>query len=1333
MTMIREISASIPLLLVLTSSARAAGLADSPALPGAAVPEGVTLRIAADHAKHQLTSPTALAFDAAGRIFVTETHRFAHGVEDDRAHLYWYLDDLAARTIADRRKLHEKWREKLPLERMTEKSEIVRRLADTDGDGTPDESKVFADGFNDVLDGTAAGIFEYEGAVYLGCIPKLLMLRDADGDGRAEERKTIEEGFGVRVSLSGHDLNGFALGPDGRIYGTIGDRGLNLTTKEGIRLEYPNQGAVFRFEPDGSGFELFHTGLRNPKEIAFDALGTPITVDNNSDQKDRARIVHLLEGGDSGWEMEHQTMFSFHRQIGLEELPPSRWMDERMWETANAAQPAYVLPPIAYLTSGPSGLTYHPGAGFLENEADRFLICDYRGSAATSGIWSFAVKPDGAGLKLADARKLVTGVAATDAEYSWDGRLFVTDFGGGWKSHADGRLLSLEAADGTWRAREAAGAARLMREGLENRGSAELANLLKHPDARIRLRAQIALTRKPDALQRFSDATLSSDLMTRVHGIWGLGILARRGATPLPYSEFGSIPSATLRKDAEKKLVELLKDKNDEVRCQTLRALVDASTRDGGAPIQVGPLLADPSPRVRYHAALLAGKRRMIGYYGPICDMLAENDNRDPALRHAGIFALQHLVPNSDTLRALSTHPSSAVRLAAVVALRRMKSPDVAEFLRDEDTKVADEAIRAVCDTDMTGQRPAAAALLDDAGSRQWSPFMLRRLLHNSFRIGDAENAARVLKIAADAARPEALRAEAFRLLSCWTRPFPADQFTGHWRPLPARNPEVVVPLLAKELPGILERGDALLAAALGLAETYQIKVPGLDEARLRGWVTDAALPENARAKALEQLIARKPDDLADFLKQCLRDTPDDVTLAALRHLVSSEPAEAAAHIGTTLASGRAKPARESWKLLAGIPGAEADALFVTHLEKLRASSGISPFAIELIEAARTREAPRVKEALAALEKSLEENPDPLARWNIALEGGDPAEGKALFVSHPAAECMRCHRLGDDGHDLGGETAPNLAGLARRRPDRRYFLESLVRPSAVIAPGFGAVAIDFKNGASLGGNLLARTDDHLDLESKGRVLRVRRDDVAGITEPVSAMPPMGDLLKPAELRDLIAWLGSLDEETAAAPAPPEPEAFDPATLAPAAGQTATLDPETLKTGRTQYIVCGACHGPNGEGGAAGPPLAGSEWVNGPAENLIRIQLRGLKGPITVKGVTYDFPAGMAALAYQTDEQIAAVLSYVRSSFGNQAPPVTAAEVATLRSEVGKPPLTAADLTAPAAGEKPAPQAAAPPTSDYSDLKPASPLPKWIAGIAVLLGLVLIFLKLRKNP
>jgi hypothetical protein len=78
--------------------------------------------------------------------------------------------------------------------------------------------------------------------------------------------------------------------------------------------------------------------------------------------------------------------------------------------------------------------------------------------------------------------------------------------------------------------------------------------------------------------------------------------------------------------------------------------------------------------------------------------------------------------------------------------------------------------------------------------------------------------------------------------------------------------------------------------------------------------------------------------------------------------------------------------------------------------------------------------------------------------------------------------------------------------------------------------------------------------------------------------------------------------------------------------------------------------------------------------------LIRIQLRGLQGPIKVKGSEYSLV--MPPQAFQTDEQIASVLTYVRNSFGNQASSVTPDQVKALRGEVGKPMLSASELIAP---------------------------------------------------
>ena len=138
---------------------------------------------------------------------------------------------------------------------------------------------------------------------------------------------------------------------------------------------------------------------------------------------------------------------------------------------------------------------------------------------------------------------------------------------------------------------------------------------------------------------------------------------------------------------------------------------------------------------------------------------------------------------------------------------------------------------------------------------------------------------------------------------------------------------------------------------------------------------------------------------------------------------------------------------------------------------------------------------------------------------------------------------------------------------------------------------------------------------------------------------------------------------------------------------PVVASDAPVDPAVMERGKATFAICSACHGLEGEGmyhlNKTGPPLAGSEWVTGPVANLIAIQFRGLSGPIEVKGETYNPVAPMAALPLDNDS-IAAVLTYIRNSFGNQASPVTPEQVEAMRGELGKPMLSPADLLPPTA-------------------------------------------------
>jgi mono/diheme cytochrome c family protein len=107
-----------------------------------------------------------------------------------------------------------------------------------------------------------------------------------------------------------------------------------------------------------------------------------------------------------------------------------------------------------------------------------------------------------------------------------------------------------------------------------------------------------------------------------------------------------------------------------------------------------------------------------------------------------------------------------------------------------------------------------------------------------------------------------------------------------------------------------------------------------------------------------------------------------------------------------------------------------------------------------------------------------------------------------------------------------------------------------------------------------------------------------------------------------------------------------------------------VDPMVL--GKRVFNNCMACHQADGRGVAGNyPPLDGSRFVSGRPDVLAALLLHGLQGQVTVEGETFN--GVMPSWSHLDDDQIAAVMTYVRSSWSNQAPAVAPEVVAAVRS------------------------------------------------------------------
>ena len=1055
--------------------------------------------------------PTSVTVDEAGNVYVASTTRRKAADLDIREHSVWVPDDVGLTSPAEKLALYQRdlapgklksprgglkdhnkdgsidWKD------LTFHKEAIYKLTDTDGDGVADKITLFAEGFNSPVSGIAAGVLYFDGWVYVTAIPDVWRLKDTDGDGVADVKELVATGFGCHIAYAGHDMHGLRLGPDGRIYWTVGDKGSNVTSKEGRKFYFPHRGAVLRCEPDGANFEVYAHGIRNTQEIAFDDFGNVIGVDNDSDQpKERERLVYLLEGSDSGWRCQNQYM-----------KLQSRWMMENMWMPKGAAdQPLFITPPIANYSDGPAGFLHEPGHALDGDLRGRFFLDQF----PKGKMDAFTLDPDQDSFRQTQLQVVSSGIMGIGMAWGTDGRAYFADWMGGYPLDGKGAIWRFDVAPNVDKTSEQI----LSKPFSVAIPKDELLGLLGHRDQRVRVNASIRLDRL-GAWNEMLELALKpeSPRFARIHAIWGYGMGLRHGKITDLAPAFS-----------------LLDDADSEIRVQALKVLSEAKPSQALTD-KVAAQLEQKDLRVRTQAGITLGK---IGGKVPANIFLldAEATLRLPWLRHGLVSGLTG-TQSSAALLALAQAKPGADAVFATLALARQNAPLISKLLTHTNPEVSVEAARAIHDDEgIPSAQPALAAVFGQPNL----PFhAARRALNTNLRQGDEPALSRLLTWTLKQPEGTTLRSEALKAMLVFDQPPVLDLVDGTAKKYPARDKAMIARILRTRQADLLaiQKPDER-AAALELLVKYELDLPF---PVLLALAEDLKAAPAVRLQTL-RLLGRKsiePDAIVRTLRSAAGEgNPSEVRIEAVTQLFVRDP-RSAMEVARLIIDSKSAKIPEKQAVVAALRGRSdvGSAKLVQELvdrlaaRKLDAGLKLDVFTLAR-ESGSTEIVSALRKYLAASPKGGLKMASPDLPYELLTDGGDAVRGKAIINGHLGANCIACHRVDSDE---GSEVGPILRQVGGQRT-KDELAESLVEPSAKIVQGFGIETIVLKDGTTLAGSVTKESAKTLDFKlPDGKTRKISVASIASRTPPVSVMPPMLGILTPEEIRDVVAYLSGL--------------------------------------------------------------------------------------------------------------------------------------------------------------------------------------------------------------
>ena len=307
-------------------------------------------------------------------------------------------------------------------------------LIDTNGDGKADEAKTFYQS-KEIIAPLSVCVAPYADGkgqrVFVAQSPDILVFEDKDGDLKADgPPKKFLTGF--KGFDHDHGVHGLNIGPDGKLYFTVGDSGVDgLQSSDGKGKKWKSndtdvqKGTVWRCDLDGTNLELIAHNFRNNYEAAVDSFGEIWLSDNDDDGNQQTRICFVMPGGNYGY--------------GPRGPGQTHWHEE---------QPGIVHKVLRTGFGSPTGITFYEGSLFDKKYTGALLHCD----AGPREVRAFFRKPKGAGYEL-DKEVLLTSsdnwFRPSDVCVAPDGSIFVSDWydrgvgGHGMGDPTDGRIYRI--------------------------------------------------------------------------------------------------------------------------------------------------------------------------------------------------------------------------------------------------------------------------------------------------------------------------------------------------------------------------------------------------------------------------------------------------------------------------------------------------------------------------------------------------------------------------------------------------------------------------------------------------------------------------------------------------------------------------------------------------------------------------------------------------------------------------------------------------------------------------------------------------------------------------